>query len=342
MGIIKASVSALRGAASDQWKEAFRSGEMGHDVLMMRAIKIAGQPSGNNGICEVITDGSIIIVGEGECAIAAEGGKIIGVYDQPGEQIFRSHQSSGIFGGGLGAFVKDVGRRISFGGDAAISQKIYYINTKELYGGTIRAEGVPLRYKDTATELDIDGGVSCYGSYTFRIANPELFYKAAIRSPEGRYRRELLQQMDSEVLTALSPALAKLTEDGVRPSELINKADVLCEKLRQVMSDKWSGLRGIEVCSVALESVKVLDAEMIRVMQRNEALKNPLRAAAHLTGAKADAMRTAAENGAGMSALAISMLGRTSVEYDGWKCKCGHVNKGKFCTECGSKRILDN
>ena len=47
--------------------------------------------------------------------------------------------------------------RISFGGDRAISQRICYINTKELTGGTIRAENVPLRYKDPVTGFDMDG-----------------------------------------------------------------------------------------------------------------------------------------------------------------------------------------
>jgi len=341
MGIIKASMSALHGAAADQWKEMFTAGEMGSDLLMTRAHRITGQNGSNKGSSDVITHGSIILVGEGECAIATEGGKIIGIYDQPGEQIFRSHNSSGIFGGGIGAFVKDVGRRISFGGDITISQRLYYINTKELSGGTICAERIPLRYRDSAAGLDIDGGVSCYGSYTFRIVNPERFFKAALRSIDGRSRRELLKQMDSEVLTALSPALAKLTADGVRPSELPQHTETLCEKLRQVMSSQWSGLRGIAVSSVALESVNVLDAAMIRQMQRDNTFKNPLMAAAHLTGAKADAMQTAASNGTGTPVWGIGRLGNSSVKCSKWKCRCGFENTGKFCTECGTKRPAD-
>ena len=338
MGIIKASMSALHGAAADQWKEMFAAGEMGSDLLMTRAHRITGQNGSNKGSSDVITHGSIILVGEGECAIATEGGKIIGIYDQPGEQIFRSHNSSGIFGGGIGAFVKDVGRRISFGGDITISQRLYYINTKELSGVTISAERIPLRYRDSVAGLDIDGCVSCYGSYTFRIVNPERFYKAAVRSIDGRSRRDLLKQMDSEVLTALSPALAKLTADGVRPSELPQHTEALCEKLRQVMSSQWSGLRGIAVSSVALESVNVLDAAMIRSLQRDKAFQNPLMAAAHLTGAKADAMQSAAVNRGSMPGAAFGILKNAPGVNSEWKCKCGTDNKGKFCTECGAKR----
>lgn len=338
MGIFKAGMSAIKGAAEDQWKEIFCAGEMGADLLMMRAKRMASERGSNNGNNNVITDGSLIIVGEGEAAIATEGGKIIGVYKEAGEHTFRSTQSEGIFSG-LGSFIKDVGNRISFGGDVAISQRLYYINTKELTGGIISAEGVPVRYKDLESGLDIDGGVSCYGKYTFRIADPELFYKAAIRSSNGRYRHELLGQMDSETLTALSPALAKMTEEGVHPSELVKYTEMLCEKLREVMSDKWSGLRGIEVVSVAIESMQVLDAEMIRTMQRDKAFRNPGMAAAHLTGATASAMQSAANNKGGMSPLAAAILGRPTLANDGtWKCRCGVVNKGKFCTECGEKK----
>ena len=53
---------------------------------MARAKKLTGQNSANDGIGEVITDGSTILVGEGECAIATEGGKVIGIYDEPGER----------------------------------------------------------------------------------------------------------------------------------------------------------------------------------------------------------------------------------------------------------------
>ena len=338
MGILKAGMSAIRGAAADQWKEAFIATEMGSDLLISRANRMTGQRSANQGSSEIITDGSIIIVGEGECAIATEGGKIISVYDRPGEHIFHSEQSSGIFSGKLSSFFKDVGQRISFGGDVTISQRLYYINTKELTGGTIRAEGIPLRYKDPTTGLDMDGGVSIIGSYTFRISNPELFFNAAIRSQNTRCRGDLLKQMDSEVLTALSPALTQMTQEGIRPNELLQHTEVLCEKLRQVMSDQWSGLRGIEVFSVGLESLIVLDAAMIRDLQRDAVLQDKSMAAGHLVNATGDAIRMAAADTSGKSALVAAILGSPSAPHNGWKCTCGNDNKGNFCEACGAAK----
>ena len=340
MGIIKAGVSAMRGSAAAQWKDAFRAGELGNDLLFKRAKKIAGSSGGNSGAGEVITDGSVIIVGEGECAVATEGGKIVGIYDQPGEQIFRSDQSKGIFSGGLSALMKDVGHRISFGGEVAISQRLYYINTKEITGGTIQAVGVPLRFRDDRAGVDIDGGVSCSGTYTFRIADPERFFNAAIRSSEVHYRGELLKQMDSEVLTSLAPALAQLTKAGVRPNELMRHTGALCEELRRVMSDQWSGLRGIEVASVALSSVTVLDAAMIRELQRNASLKDSTLAAAYMVGSTGAAMQAAAANESAGAAAAGAAVGILAAQNDEWTCSCGFTNRGKYCTDCGSKRPL--
>ena len=89
-------------------------------------------------------------------------------------------------------------------------------------------------------------------------------------------------------------------------------------------------------------------------------------AGARLVGAQADAMRTAAanESGAmqgfmgmgmamnagGMNAQQLFSMGQPmptaapeaaptpAPAADGWKCACGAVSTGKFCTECGSKK----
>lgn len=338
MGIIKAGMGAVRGAAADQWKEIFCAEEMDSELLIKQGKRMVGERGGNEGSSEVITDGSLIIVREGECAIATEGGKVIGVYAEPGEQIFSSDQSKGIFSGSLGAVVKDIGRRFTFGGDVAVTQKIYYVNTKELTGGTIRGEGIPVRFKDLRAGVDIDGGVTCYGSYTFRITDPERYYKAVIHSSDGRSRRQLLKQMDSEVLTALGPALERMTREGVRPSELMQHPEALCAQLREEMKDKWSGLRGIEVYSVALESLEVLDAQMMKTMQRDTAFMDPTRAAAHLTGARGDAMQAAAANEGGGAVVIAAALSMGAAPMGSWRCSCGVENMGKFCTECGAKK----
>lgn len=73
------------------------------------------------------------------------------------------------------------------------------------------------------------------------------------------------------------------------------------------------------------------------LMIRAQRMKEPGMAAAHLTGAKADAMQAAAENTSGAPAFATGLLKGAILEQDEWRCRCGTANKGKFCTQCGAK-----
>ncbi len=337
MGIIKASMTALSGASADQWKEVFICGEMGSDTLIRRAGRQSSQNGGNQGSSNVITAGSVIIVGEGECAIATENGKVIGVYDQPGEQIFGGEKGDGVFTGGVRAFARDVGRRIAFGGDAPYVHRLLYINTKELPGNTFSADAVPFHFRDERAGIDLDGSLSCSGAYSFRITEPELFYRSYARSAVDKSRKQLLKQMDAELLTALGPIMEAILRDGVCPSELPQYADDFGEKLHYRMSEEWGRLRGIEACSVAIDSIRATDGAMLRTAQRDAAFLDPVRAAAHLVGAEGDAVQSAAGNasGAGVAPVLVQdSTGRSGF----WLCACGHKNRGKFCEECGAAR----
>jgi len=338
MGIIKASMAALSGASADQWKEVFICGGMGSDVLIRRASRQTSQNSANQGSNNVITEGSVIIVGEGECAIVTENGKIVGVYDQPGEQIFSGEKGGGFFTGGMRAFAKDVGRRISFGGDAPFFHRLLYINTKELPGNTFSVGAVPFHFRDARAGIDVDGSLSCSGAYSFRITDPELFYKAYARSAVDKSRQQLLKQMDSELLTALGPVLEAIFRDGVRPSELPQYAGDFGKRLRHRMSEEWRKLRGIEACSVAIESILTADGAMIRTAQRDTTFLDPVRAAAHLVGAVSDAAQIAAENTSGALPMTPVLMQDNTGQSGSWTCACGHKNKGKFCEECGAAR----
>lgn len=338
MGIIKASMTALSGAAADQWKEVFFCGEMGADVLIRRASRQSSRGGDNQGSSNVITRGSVIIVGEGECAIATENGKVIGVYDQPGEQIFGGEKGDGFFTGGMRAFAKDVGRRISFGGDVPYVHRLLYINTKELPGNAFSADVVPFHFRDERAGIDVDGSLGCSGTYSFRIINPELFYKAYARSAVDKSREQLLKQMDSELLTALGPIVEAMVKEGVRPSELPQYADDFGEKLRHKMSEEWRKLRGIEACSVAMESIRAIDGAMIRTAQRDAVFLDPVRAAAHLVGAAGDAAQMAAGNVSGAGGAAVAFIQDNTGKSGFWLCACGHKNSGKFCEECGTAR----
>ena len=337
MGIFKAGMAAFQGAAKDQWKEFFRCAEMDADTLMCRAIR----QGGNGGSGNVITEGSVILVGEGECAIVTENGKVIGVYDQPGEQIYSGQHGQGVFTGGVRAFARDVGRRIAFGGDAPYVQRVFYFNTKELMGNAFSATNVPFRFKDGRAAVDLDGSLSCSGSYSFRIEDPALFYKTYARSAVDKSRRQLAKQLDAELLTALGPIVQAMLADGIRPSELPQYSTRFGELLTLKLCEEWGRLRGIEACCVAIDSLLTTDQAMVQTAQRDTAFIDPVRGAAHLVGAAGDAIQTAAGNHAGTAPAAMVMVGGDSPQSDAWKCSCGAENKGRFCTECGAARPTD-
>ena len=343
MGILKAGASAVRGAAADQWKEYFVCNGMSADDLMVQAKRVSSELGANQGASGVITDGSLIVVGEGECAVATDGGKILGIYDTQGEHIYHSESSRGIFGGGLGSVAKDIGRRISFGGVVPSLQRVYYINTKEIPNMGFSVEGAPLRVKDERIGLDFDGTVQCGGAYSFRIADPEKYYKLAASSSMNRSARHITQQMNSELLTVIGPILCELVKEGIRPSELPAHTETVCEKLTSALSEKWNDLRGIEVFSLGISSILVLEREMVRDLQRDAVFRDPTMAAAHLTGARGDAMQTAAENTSGGSWLAAAIMAKPQSETDEpktemWICSCGAESQGKFCPEFGNAK----
>ena len=121
------------------------------------------------------------------------------------------------------------------------------------------------------------------------------------------------------------------------------------------LDTKWAKTRGLKIVSIALGSVTLPeeDQEMIKQVQRNAAFRDPSMAGATLVGAQADAMKAAAGNphGAvngfmGMN-MANNMAGNISGFYNmannntpdnSWTCKCGTVNSGKFCSNCGSPK----
>ena len=121
--------------------------------------------------------------------------------------------------------------------------------------------------------------------------------------------------MKTELLTALQPAFAKISEMGIRYSALPGHTLELAEALNEQLSSRWRDLRGMEIVSFGVSSVKANeeDEQMIKELQRNAAFMDPTRAAAHLVGAQASAMQSAASNpnaGPAMAFMGMGMAGQ--------------------------------
>ena len=380
MGLIKAALGSAGGVLADQWKEYFYCESMPADVLVTKAHKkISGRSSNKHGSENIISNGSVIAVNDGQCMLIVEQGKVVDVCAEPGEYTYDTSSEPSIFCGGLGAGVKaafqQVGKRFTFGGEPPKDQRVYFVNTKELVGNKYGTPNpVPFRVVDMNIGLDMDITIRCFGEYSYQIANPVLFYTNVCGNVEQDYTREEIDgQLKSELMTALQPAFAKISEMGIRYSALPGHTQELSDVLNKVLSDKWDNLRGIRIVSLGVSSVKASeeDEAMIKELQRNAVFRNPTMAAAQMVGAQASAMQSAASNektGPAMAFAAMNMAANVGganaqnlftmgqqqaaqaqpvqpsapapapVPQAEWTCSCGTVNTGKFCSECGSPR----
>lgn len=318
MGLVKALADSVGGVMADQWKEYFYCESMPEDVLVTKGMKRTSKRSSNKkGSDNIISNGSVIAVNEGQCMMIVEQGKVADICSEPGEYVYDTSVEPSIFSFGLSDGVKEVfqaiGKRFTFGGEPANDQRVYYFNIKELVGNKYGTPGaIPFRVVDQNVGLDVDISIRCFGEYSYRITNPILFYANVCGNVEREYTRELLDsQLKSELMTALQPAFAKISEMGIRYSALPGHTTEIADALNQVLSAKWKELRGIEITAVGVSSVKASeeDEAMIKELQRNAAFRNPGMAAAHLVNAQAEAMQSAAANTAAGPAMAFMNMG---------------------------------
>ena len=384
MGLIKAGIGALGGTLADQWKEFFYCEAMPKEVLVTKGQKrVSGRSSNTKASDNIISNGSGIAVADGQCMIIVEQGKVVEVCAEPGEFTYDTSTEPSIFSGSLGNSIKEtfktIGKRFTYGGDTGKDQRVYYFNTKELIDNKFGTPNpIPFRVVDSKIGLDVDVSVRCSGVYSYKIANPLLFYTNVCGNVEKEYTRdELDSQLKTEFISALQPAFGKLSDLEMRPNQIVTHTTELEEAMNTALSAKWGELRGLAVVSIALGSVTLPDedAEMIKQAQRTAIMRDPTMAAATLVGAQADAMKTAAGNsagamtgfmgmgmamnaGGGMNAQNLFAMGQQNQQNQQaqqsapaaapaaaagvWKCKCGATATGKFCPECGSPKPADD
>ena len=308
MGLISALSAAGKSMLADQWREYFYCPSIEADILVVKGQrKVSGRGSNKKGSDNVISNGSVIAVNEGQCMIIVDQGKVVEMCADAGEFIYDTSTEPSIFYGNLGDGIlesfRTLGKRISFGGDTGRDQRVYYFNLKEIMGnkyGTSNA--VPFRVVDMNVGIDIDISIRCHGEYSYRITDPILFYTNVCGNVDYEFERsELDSQLKTELLTALQPAFARISAMGVRYSALPGHTMEMADALNDILSQKWRNLRGISIVSFGINSVKASeeDEAMLKELQKNAVYRNPNMAAAQLVGAQAEAMKTAAGNSAG-------------------------------------------
>ncbi len=366
MGLLRAGIGAAVSVLKDEWREYFYCDALRADVLVKRGRK---RTSGNNkGDDNIISDGSIIAVNEGQCMMIVDQGKVVEVCAEAGEFVFDNKTQPSIFAGDLGDAVmrsfNEAEKRFTFAGDTAGDQRVYFFNTKEITGNKFGTPNpIPFRVTDKNIGLDIDISIRTNGEYSYRICNPMQFYTNVCANVTDTYTRDGIDStLKSELLTALQPAMAKISAMGIRYSELPAHTSELATALNDELSNKWTELRGLTISSMAINSVSATkeDEDMIKQLQKSAVMRDPSMAAAALVSAQSDAMRSAAQNeggalngfigmgmaqsAGGMNAKDLFAMGQNTgantgaAAAEGWQCACGAMNTGKFCSECGKPR----
>ena len=381
MGILKAGIGAASSVLADSWRDYFYCDALPADTLAIKASKRTGKGSSNTkGNDNIISNGSIIAVADGQCMLIVDQGKVTEICAEPGEFVYDVSTEPSLFYGNLSSNIaetfKKIGKRIGFGGDAGNDQRVYYINTKDIIGNKYgTANPVPFRVVDRNIGLDVDIAIRCHGEYSYKIIDPILFYTNLCGNFQGEYKRENIEsQLKSELLTALQPAFAKISETGVRYSALPGHTTEIADALNDVLSSKWGETYGIKISTFGINSVNASeeDEKMIKELQKNAVYSNPNMAAGALVGAQAQAMQDAAKNtstgpmmafagmnmaqqAGGANAANLFAMGQQQAQaapqpapqpapqmqpqsQGGWTCSCGTVNNGNFCSNCGQPK----
>ena len=373
MGLVQAALQGLGTVFADQWKEYFQCDALSNDILIKKGVKVT---AGNNkGTTDIISNGSAIAVDEGQAALIVEDGKIVDFTTDPGRFTWDSSTEPSCFCGGffkglLESF-KKVGTRFTYGGDTAKTQRVYYVNLKEIMGnkfGTSTSVIYDDPYYKTALYLRY------YGQYSFKICDPLIFFSALSGSVSDTYTRASLESIcTDEFMTALDTALALCSNEGYKFSELPKRQREISKFMSETLDEEWRARRGMIIEAVALTKVTPDERSRARIEEFDTNVMHSSRdaMAGGLAYAQMQAMQSAAKNdagamtgfmGFGMAANATGGAATQSTLLSNagepnrperqaekpaetakpaagtWKCACGAENTGKFCSECGTSK----
>ena len=380
MGLIKAAMGAAGGVLADQWKEYFYCDALPQDVLMVKGQKRVGSRSSNTkGSDNVISNGSVVVVADGQCMLIVDQGRIAEVCAEPGEFVYDKSAEPSIFSGSFGDSLKKsfaaLGRRFTFGGDVGREQRVYYINTKDIMGNKFGTP-TPIMYEVVNRNIGLSRTVQvrCNGVYSYVISDPLVFYTRLCGNVTERFTRDQIdEQLKAEFVDALQSAFGSLADEGLRPAQLPAKANELKSAMNAALRQEWVENKGISVGKIALNPITLTPEDMKKINELEEAASygsSAFNMAGRMTAATAGSMETAAGNPAGAMTGFMGM-GMTGMGGQGgfnaaqnfynmgvqqqaqaqkeqpqqpkeapgsWKCSCGAVCTGKFCTECGAKK----
>ena len=298
MGLIKAAAGAIGSTFKDQWKEAIRCEDLGNEILMKKQTTPTG----------VITNKSTIIVGPGQCAIIYDNGRVLDATAEEGVYTFDTSSSPSFFAGQFGAVFKEMWQRFTYNGATSKQQAVFFFNTKEIIGNKFGTPSpipfqdwshpIPNQMTNTVTPLRVE--IKCFGTYTFRLANPALFMEQIAGTADTYTKSQLIEQIRSEVVAVFQNITNEMgtSKYKVPVLEMPSQTDEIKQMMDEKVFDQPLRNRGLEIVGFAVESV-TLDEESEQKIDNYELSSNSYMQQGKLVDAYANAVQDAASNANG-------------------------------------------
>lgn len=367
MGLIKAAIGAIGGTLGDSWKEAIHCGAMSNGVILRTGTKMnqnSSRTSNTKGTENVISNGSVIMVEENTCMLTLDNGKITNIVTEPGSYTLDNSSAPSIFAGQIKDSAKDFIKRFTYGGTPSYEQRVVYINLQKLPG--IRfGTSTPVPYFDPKYNTSID--LRFYGTFEIQIPDAEYavrFYQEV--ASKGVLSGDMTvgsifdsNQYKQEFIQAMTEALGMLSTQGVFYSMISTKLTELTQNVQTATVNNWQQ-RGFMVTNIGMgaptlteESKKLLGDRL-----KADTMLDPNVQQAMMAGSVARGIEAAGSNegGAMMGFMGMNMAQQTGgnilgqmtanaqqynqqqAQANSWKCSCGTVNAGAFCSACGNKK----
>ena len=319
MGLLKATTNSISQVVGDQFKEFITPATTDKSVLVQKGVVNHGV--GNTNPTEgIITNGSKIVIPEGYAMMIVDNGAIKEFSAEAGEFVWDQSSEPSIFEGGffngIGESIKRIGNRITFGGQTAHDQRVYYVNLLNITGN---------KFGSTNTETIFDpvyGSVEItfFGEYSFKVVDPTILITNVLGSmpkDEVTVDEVVGGQLKMEFTSNVSTCIADLmTTNNISFNTVQKYKNEVVKVMNNLLDESWIKQYGLEIQDMALninasdESkaiIREVDAEISREKRRGDMYAaNP---SGMMAAATADAMVNASknENGAMMGFMGMNM-----------------------------------
>ncbi len=362
MGLIRATLGSASSVMGDQFKEFVTIGETGNQVLVQRGIVNHGK--GNSNPTEgIITNGSKIVVPEGHAMMIVDNGAIKEFSAEPGEFIWDSSSEPSVFEGGffkgIGDSIKKIGNRITYGGQAAKDQRVYYVNLLTITGNKFGSPNSEVVVDPVYGSVEI----TFFGEYSFKVIEPTTLVANLLGTMpkdtvtcEDVVGGQLKLQFSNKVSTCISDLMIS---ENLSFNVIQREKEKITEKMNGLLDESWKNQYGLEIQDVVIninatdetkEIIRNVDAEIAREKRRGALYSE--NASGLMAAATASAMENASsnENGAMMGFAGMNMassaggaameaakgvgVASTNAKFCS---QCGAPVTGNFCSQCGNK-----